>query len=60
MSQKPLHMPVCTSCSRTVMPNDECVKFYCPNCGDVLMWRCESCREFARQYICPNCRFEGP
>ena len=24
------------------MPNDACVKFYCPNCGYVLIWRCEA------------------
>jgi predicted RNA-binding Zn-ribbon protein involved in translation (DUF1610 family) len=57
---KPLQLPVCTSCSRPIMPNDECVKYYCPNCGYVLMWRCESCREFARPYKCVGCGFEGP
>src|SRR5581483_9410070 len=36
---KPLQLPVCSSCSRPIMPNDECVKFYCPNCGYVLIWR---------------------
>ncbi|MDQ3910056.1 MAG: hypothetical protein M3115_07340 [Thermoproteota archaeon] len=24
------------------------------------MWRCESCREFARPYKCIGCGFEGP
>ncbi|MFQ5940690.1 MAG: zinc finger domain-containing protein [Nitrososphaerales archaeon] len=60
MSQKPLELPVCTSCNRTIMPNDECVKFMCANCGDDLIWRCESCREFARIYKCSKCGFEGP
>ncbi|NMJ86692.1 MAG: DUF1610 domain-containing protein [Thaumarchaeota archaeon] len=60
MSQKPLQLPVCTSCSRTIMPNDECVKFMCPKCGEILLWRCESCREFARTYKCSKCEFEGP
>ena len=46
--------------SRPIMPNDECVKYYCPNCGYVLIWRCESCREFARVYKCVGCGFEGP
>jgi predicted RNA-binding Zn-ribbon protein involved in translation (DUF1610 family) len=59
MSQ-PLQLPVCTSCSRPIMPNDECVKFYCPNCGYVLIWRCQSCREFSRNYKCIGCGFEGP
>jgi hypothetical protein len=57
---KPLQLPVCTSCSRPIMPNDECVKYYCPSCGYVLVWRCESCREFARPYKCIGCGFEGP
>lgn len=60
MSQKPMQLPVCASCNRTIMPNDECVKFKCPKCGDVLIWRCESCREFARTYRCSGCGFEGP
>jgi len=55
-----LQLPVCSSCNRAIMPNDECVKFYCPNCGYVLLWRCQSCREFARIYKCVNCSFEGP
>lgn len=55
-----MQLPICSSCNRTIMPNDECVKFNCPSCGDVLMWRCESCREFVRSYICKKCGFEGP
>ncbi|MCG3779558.1 MAG: hypothetical protein JW390_20142 [Nitrosopumilus sp.] len=44
------------------MPNDKCVKFDCPSCGDDLIWRCESCREAARNYTCsaPSCNFTGP
>ncbi|HYY67603.1 MAG: zinc finger domain-containing protein [Nitrososphaeraceae archaeon] len=42
------------------MPNDQCVKFYCPSCGYVVIWRCESCRDFSRQYKCIGCGFEGP
>ncbi|MEK6877072.1 MAG: zinc finger domain-containing protein [Thermoproteota archaeon] len=42
------------------MPNDKCVKFNCPNCGSVLLWRCESCREAARSYNCTSCKFHGP
>jgi Zn-ribbon RNA-binding protein len=57
---KPLVLPVCTSCGRAVMPNDQCVKFYCPSCGYVIIWRCESCRDFSRQYKCVGCGFEGP
>ncbi|MGH9876776.1 MAG: zinc finger domain-containing protein [Nitrososphaerales archaeon] len=60
MSQKPLQLPVCACCNRTIMANDECVKFYCPSCGKSLFWRCQSCREFARSYKCAECGFEGP
>ncbi|HEY7226691.1 MAG TPA: zinc finger domain-containing protein [Nitrososphaeraceae archaeon] len=57
---KSLQLPVCTSCSRPIIANDECVKYYCPNCGYVLIWRCQSCRQFARAYKCIGCGFEGP
>ena len=57
---KSLQLPVCTSCSRPIIANDECVKYYCPNCGYVLIWRCQSCRQFARSYKCIGCGFEGP
>jgi Zn-ribbon RNA-binding protein len=56
---KQLELPVCTSCGRPIMPNEESVKFYCPNCGYVLIWRCQMDREFARQYKCIGCGFEG-
>ena len=42
------------------MPNDKCVKFDCPDCPDTVIWRCESCREAARVYVCKGCGFEGP
>lgn len=42
------------------MPNDKCVKFDCPDCGEERIWRCQSCREAAREYACPKCGFEGP
>ena len=57
---KQLELPVCTSCGRPIMPNEESVKFYCPNSGYVLIWRCQIHREFARQYKCIGCGFEGP
>ncbi|MBI2007063.1 MAG: DUF1610 domain-containing protein, partial [Nitrosopumilales archaeon] len=34
-----LSLPVCTCCHRHIMPKDKCVKFNCPNCGKVLIWR---------------------
>ena len=53
-------LPVCWCCKRHIMPNDKCVKFYCPDCGQGLVWRCQSCREAARTYRCIECGFEGP
>ncbi|MHA1585432.1 MAG: zinc finger domain-containing protein [Promethearchaeota archaeon] len=50
----------CTSCGKLIQPGENAVHFACPSCGDVLIWRCERCRRFARSYKCPNCGFEGP
>lgn len=55
-----ISLPVCDCCHRHIIPNDKCVKFNCPNCGSVLLWRCQSCREAARFYSCTQCNFEGP
>jgi len=52
--------PTCTSCNRNITPGMDAVKFYCPNCGDMLIWRCEICRKLARPYKCVKCGFEGP
>ncbi|MEM0286731.1 MAG: zinc finger domain-containing protein [Nitrososphaerota archaeon] len=52
--------PICSSCNRTINPRENAVKFYCPDCGKVLIWRCERCRKLARPYKCENCGFEGP
>ena len=57
---KSLQLPICNSCGRSITPNEKSVKFFCSNCGDMLIWRCESCREFARPYKCIKCGFEGP
>ncbi|WP_147661344.1 zinc finger domain-containing protein [Promethearchaeum syntrophicum] len=50
----------CTSCGNLIAPYEDAVHFPCPSCGDVLLWRCEACRRFARAYHCPKCNFEGP
>ncbi len=52
--------PICSSCGRVIPPGEKAVKFYCPNCGAVLIWRCKKCRDLAIPYKCPNCGFEGP
>ncbi len=55
-----ISLPVCSCCHRHIRPNDKSVKFNCPNCGSVLIWRCESCRVAARSYLCESCNFKGP
>ncbi len=60
MDQESITLPLCTSCNRPVMPGERAVKFYCPNCHEVLIWRCQKCRKFTRKYKCSNCGFEGP
>ncbi|MBI2183925.1 MAG: DUF1610 domain-containing protein [Thaumarchaeota archaeon] len=60
MSQGQLQFPACTSCNRPITPGEKAVKFYCPECGEVLIWRCEKCRKFSRSFKCINCGFEGP
>jgi len=55
-----ISLPLCSCCHRYIMPNDKCVKFNCPSCGSVLIWRCESCRESAREFVCESCGFRGP
>ena len=55
-----IELPICTGCNRHIMPNDKSVKFDCPECGTILMWRCQSCRESAASYTCKSCNFSGP
>jgi len=52
--------PVCTSCGRLVHPSERAVSFYCPSCGQVIIWRCSRCRAQGFPYTCPSCGFEGP
>ncbi len=52
--------PICNSCGRVIPPHERGVKFLCPNCGAVIIWRCRKCRVLAKPYRCPNCGFEGP
>lgn len=53
-------MPVCSSCGRPIHPREKAVSFYCPRCGEVLIWRCYRCRRLGVTYKCPKCGFEGP
>jgi predicted RNA-binding Zn-ribbon protein involved in translation (DUF1610 family) len=60
MAQTTVTLPLCNSCNKPVKPGERATKFYCPNCHEVLIWRCEKCRKFSRPYKCQNCGFEGP
>ncbi|MEJ2280769.1 MAG: zinc finger domain-containing protein [Candidatus Bathyarchaeota archaeon] len=53
-------MPKCMSCNRTIPPGEDATKSNCPNCGEILIWRCAKCRQFGRNYRCPKCGFTGP
>ncbi|MFQ6073959.1 MAG: zinc finger domain-containing protein [Candidatus Bathyarchaeia archaeon] len=53
-------MPICTSCHRIIARGTEPTKFPCPNCGEIVIWRCSRCRKFGRPYRCPKCSFQGP
>ncbi len=50
----------CISCNKNILYFESSVYFPCPSCGEVIIWRCEKCRRFAREYTCPNCGFKGP
>jgi len=51
---------ICTSCKRPIIPQEKATSFKCPNCGLVVIWRCQKCRTLNTPYKCPNCGFEGP
>ncbi|WXG45567.1 MAG: zinc finger domain-containing protein [Candidatus Atabeyarchaeum deiterrae] len=55
-----IQMPACTSCGRFIQPGDQAVHFTCPNCGEVVIWRCGKCRKFGNTYRCAKCSFTGP
>ncbi|WNZ30387.1 MAG: DUF1610 domain-containing protein [Candidatus Bathyarchaeota archaeon] len=53
-------MPKCMSCNRIIPPGEDSTKTLCPDCGEILIWRCAKCRQFGRHYKCPKCGFTGP
>src|SRR5438552_2459128 len=55
-----VRMPSCNWCGRMILPREGAVHFPCPQCGEVIIWRCEKCRGFGRPYKCPKCGFTGP
>ena len=50
----------CNGCGKLIKPDENAVKLLCPSCGDVQIWRCEKCRNFALAYKCIKCGFTGP
>ncbi|MCD6509439.1 MAG: DUF1610 domain-containing protein [Thermoprotei archaeon] len=55
-----LKLPLCSSCRKPILPSERGVRFLCPNCGEVVIWRCAKCRKLVIPYRCPKCGFEGP
>ncbi|MEM3046562.1 MAG: zinc finger domain-containing protein [Candidatus Bathyarchaeia archaeon] len=55
-----MKMPNCFWCGRMIAPAEKAVKFPCPSCGKIVIWRCERCRNLGRPYKCPSCGFMGP
>jgi hypothetical protein len=53
-------MPTCSWCGRSIFPKEKAVRFPCPNCGEVVIWRCEKCKKLGNPYECPSCKFVGP
>jgi len=53
-------VPICSSCNRPITPWERGVAFRCPNCGEVIIWRCSKCRKMSVEYKCPKCGFVGP
>ncbi len=60
MAVEELKLPICISCKSPIVPGEKGVNFPCPNCGEIIMWRCKRCRSIANAYKCPKCGFVGP
>ena len=50
----------CTTCNVDVLTKENFVKFACPNCGEVEIVRCFTCKNLSNKYICKSCQFTGP
>ena len=50
----------CTSCGGTISEDMHYSKFKCPQCGEVEIIRCETCKKNGNKYVCPKCGFVGP
>lgn len=50
----------CTTCKTNILAKDNFVKFKCPNCGEVEIVRCSTCKTLCNKYTCESCEFTGP
>lgn len=48
----------CISCGKGLIEQGS-TTFPCPMC-EVIIGRCDSCREQSIKYVCPKCSFTGP
>lgn len=55
-----LKKQTCAGCGRVIVPFEDAVSFPCPECGDVMIWRCERCRDMGKTFQCLKCDFIGP
>ncbi len=49
----------CTSCGVPLLGKGTSA-FKCPQCGEAVVGRCNTCREQAVNYTCAKCGFTGP
>ena len=50
----------CSSCGVDIRAKDNFVKFKCPNCGEEVIIRCNTCKVLSNRYTCSKCGFVGP
>src|SRR6266566_1416408 len=54
-----VRMPSCNWCGRMILPREGAVHFPCPQCGEVIIWRCEKCRGFGDEPVSAAFSQEG-
>ncbi|MEM5802186.1 MAG: zinc finger domain-containing protein [Candidatus Aenigmatarchaeota archaeon] len=50
----------CSTCGTPVSAKRNFVRFKCPNCGEVEIIRCNTCKSLSNKYTCSKCLFTGP
>jgi predicted RNA-binding Zn-ribbon protein involved in translation (DUF1610 family) len=53
-------MLICSSCNKKIPIGENYSRFKCPNCLEVEIIRCKTCKSRIVEYICPKCGFRGP